>query len=106
NLQNPAVSFSVQPTDKLKVKLDYNVFWLANTHDFWYRANGVTPVRPISPNADSFVGSELDLGVAWMITKNVTLGAGYGHFFDGSYAKATGPASDADFAYAQLAIKF
>lgn len=106
NMHNPAVSFSVQPTDKTKIKLDYNVFWLANTHDFWYRANGITPVRPLSPNAGSFVGSELDLNVAWKVTKNVTLAAGYGHFFDGSYAKATGPASDADFAYAQLGIKF
>jgi hypothetical protein len=106
NISNPALSFSVQPTDKVKVKLDYNFFWLADTNDAWYRANGTTQVRPISPNANSYVGSELDLMVNWKITKNVMLGAGYGHFFDGKYAKASGAASDADFAYTQLTITF
>jgi hypothetical protein len=106
NISNPALSFSVQPTEKVKVKLDYNFFWLADTSDAWYRANGTTQVRPISPNADSYVGSELDLVVNWKISKNVTLGGGYGHFFDGKYAKASGAASDADFAYTMLTINF
>ncbi len=106
NLSNPAISFSMQPLEDVKVKLDYNLFWLANTNDGWYRANGTTQVRPITPGADSYVGSELDLVVNWKITKNVMLGAGYGHFFDGKYAKATGAASDADFAYTQLTITF
>lgn len=106
NISNPALSFSVQPTEKVKVKLDYNFFWLADTSDAWYRANGTTQVRPISSNADSYVGSELDLVVNWKITKNVMLGGGYGHFFDGKYAKSSGAASDADFAYAQLTINF
>ncbi len=106
NIHNPAVSFSVMPTDKLKVKLDYHFFWLANTSDAWYRANGVTQVRPIKATADSYVGSELDLNVNYKLTKNVSLGAGYSHFFDGKYAKATGAASDANFTYAQMSIKF
>ena len=106
DIHNPAVSFSVQPTDKIKVKLDYHLFWLADTHDAWYRANGVTQVRPINPKADGFVGSELDLNAMWKATKNVSVGAGYSHFFSGKYAKATGAASDADFVYAQLSIKF
>lgn len=106
NIHNPAVSVSVLPTEKLKVKLDYHLFWLADTHDAWYRANGVTQVRPIHANADNFVGSEIDLNASWKVTKNITLGAGYSHFFDGDYAKASGAASDADFVYAQVSIKF
>ena len=106
NIHNPAVSFSVQPTEKLKVKLDYNFFWLADTHDAWYRANGVTQVRAISPKASSYVGSELDLNLTWKITKNFSLGGGCGHFFDGKYAKATGASSDADFAYVQATLQF
>jgi hypothetical protein len=106
NIHNPAVSFSVQPTDKIKVKLDYHLFWLADTHDAWYRANGVTRVRPINSGAGNYVGSEIDLNASCKVTKNISLGAGYSHFFDGKYARATGAASDADFVYAQLSIKF
>lgn len=106
NLSNPALSFSMQPTEDLKLKLDYNLFWLADTGDAWYRANGVTQVRPITPNADSYVGSELDVVLNWKLNKHVILSGGYGHFFDGKYAKASGAASDADFAYAQLTINF
>lgn len=105
NLSNPAVSFSVQPTDKIKIKLDYNAFWLANTNDAWYRAGG-TPVVPIHPGANSYVGSEIDLNASWKITKNFILGAGYGHFFNGKYTDGTAASSDADFAYAQVTIKF
>ncbi len=106
NIHNPAVSFSVQPTKTVKLQLDYHAFWLADTSDAWYRANGVTQVRPINGNADDFVGTELDLTAGWKVCKNVTLLAGYSHFFTGDTAKATGAADDADFAYVQSTIDF
>lgn len=106
NMHNPAASFSVQPTKTTKVQIDYHAFWLADTNDAWYRANGVTAVRPIKKGADSFAGTELDFTVSWKATKNVSLLAGYSHFFAGDYLKATGKSDDADFAYAQVTFDF
>jgi hypothetical protein len=106
NIHNPAASFSLQPTAKLKAQLDYHLFWLADTNDAWYRANGVTAVRPISPGADSFVGSEVDVTLTYKATKNLTFLVGYSHFFTGDYAKASGASDDADFAYVQATLEF
>ena len=106
NLHNPAFSFSVQPSDATKVQLDYHGFWLADTNDAWYRANGVTQVRPITPGADSFVGTELDLTATWKVNSQLGVLAGYAHFFSGDYVKVTGAGDDADFAYLQATIDF
>lgn len=106
NLHNPALSFSVQPSDATKVQLDYHGFWLADTNDAWYRANGVTQVRPITPGADSFVGTELDLTATWKVNSHLGVLAGYAHFFSGDYVKETGAGDDADFAYLQATIDF
>jgi hypothetical protein len=99
NLHNVAVSLSATPSKKLKLQLDYQLFWLADTSDGWYRANGATLVRPITPGADSFAGSEVDLTVIYKATKNLTFQAGYSHFFAGGYLGDTGAEDDADFAY-------
>jgi hypothetical protein len=106
NIHNPAVSFSVQPTAKLKAQIDYHLFWLVDTGDAWYRANGVTAVRPITPGADSFAGSELDVTLSYKVSKNLSLQAGYSHFFAGDYLKATGAHGNAQFGYVQVQIDF
>jgi hypothetical protein len=106
NLHNPAVSFSLQPTPKLTLGLDYHLFWNVEDGDAWFRANGVTPVRPVTPGADRFRGSELDFTASYKFGKSVSLLLGYSRFFAGEYLSDTGAADDADFGYAQLAIKF
>ena len=106
NIHNPAVSFSVQPAKTVKLQLDYHAFWLADTNDAWYRANGVTAVRPIKASAGDFVGTELDFIATWKATKNMSFLLGYSHFFTGDTAKATGAADDADFAYVQATFDF
>ena len=63
-------------------------------------------VRPISPSASRFVGSELDLLASYAITKNITFTFGYSHLFAGDYLAATGGGSDAHFVYSMLNIKF
>jgi len=106
NMHNPAVSFSVQPSKTVKLQLDYHAFFLAETGDAWYRANGVTQVRPVKSSASNFVGTELDFTASWKPTKHFGLLAGYSRFFSGDYAKATGASDDADFAYVQATIDF
>jgi hypothetical protein len=89
-------------------RLEIHSFWLPETSDAWYRANGFTPVRAASAgrNVDSHVGEEIDLVANWKANKYVNLSAGYSHFFTGGFVEATGPSSDADFVYTMLTIQF
>ena len=105
NLHNPALKFSVDPLSNLRLSLDYHLFWLADTNDGWYRANQTTLVRPITPSAGSFAGSEVDFTALWKATKQIDVQAGWSHFFAGSYLADTGASSDADFAYLMLTFK-
>lgn len=104
NLHNVAISLSATPMKKLKVQADLQMFWLADTSDGWYRANGTTLVRPITPGADSYAGTEFDLTINYKATKNLSFQAGYSHFFAGSYLGDTGAEDDADFVYVQAQL--
>ena len=109
NIHNPELSLRVKPTDQFTVQLDGHGFWLADTNDAWYRANGLSRVRPITPaarNADNYVGAEIDLTVTYQPVKFLTFAAGYSHFFAGDYLKATGASDDADFGYVQAIVSF
>lgn len=106
NMHNAAITLSAAPTKSLKAMLDYQMFWIADSHDAWYRANGTTMVRPINAAADSFAGSEVDLTLVWKATKNLTVQAGYSHFFAGDFLSATGASDDADFGYLSAQVDF
>jgi hypothetical protein len=109
NLHNPELSMRVKPTDKLTVQLDGHAFWLATTDDAWYRSNGVTRVRPLTPaarNANSYAGSEIDFVATYQPVEFLTLLAGYSHFFAGQYLRDTGADDDADFGYVQATFSF
>jgi hypothetical protein len=103
------ISFRASPVKDVSVQLDYHAFWLASTDDVAYRANGLTPLRPLTPaarSADSYVGSEIDLTVTWAVNKNVQILAGYSHFFAGAYLADTGTSDDADFGYVMATVTF
>ena len=108
NLNNPAIQLKLAPGKNVSVQADYRLYWLAEAADGWYRANGVTKVRPPAPgkSPDSYLGSEIDLSATWKPCKNLALLAGYSHFFSGDYAKASGPSDDADFVYTSMTISF
>lgn len=106
NVHNPAVHFSMQPHEKVKLSADFHAFWLANTSDSWYRSNIASTVRPVAPGADSFAGTELDLTLLWKAHEHLEVQAGYSRFFAGSYLADTGAADDADFAYLMLTVTF
>ncbi len=106
NVSNPEVRFSVEPAKSLTASLDYQWFWLADTNDAWYRSNQTTMVRPITPGADSYAGSELDLVLTWKATEHLEVQGGYCHFFAGQYLADTGAHADADFAFLSLTLVF
>jgi len=109
NTHNLCLSLKASPIRSLTAQLDYHAYWLATTGDVWYRANGLTAVRPLPPagsNVSNYTGSELDFIVTWNTTKNLQFQAGYSHFFAGAYLKDTGAYDDANFVYLQTQITF
>jgi predicted porin len=106
NISNIDVSFKLQPTTKLTLRADFHAFWLATTNDAWYRANGVSTVRPITPGASKQAATEVDFTATYAATKNLNFLVGYSHLFAGDYLAATGAADDADFFYVEATIKF
>ncbi|MDZ4742799.1 MAG: alginate export family protein [Verrucomicrobiota bacterium] len=108
NLHNPHANFSISPVAKLNLSLDYHAFFLANTNDYWYRANGYTPVRTGANRlvADRFVGQEIDLVAKYSVTKWMKTEIGYSYFLSGSYLSDTGPGNNADFFYTQVEFQF
>lgn len=121
NMHNVRLNAAVKPLTGLNVTLDYHLFWLADTADYFYMVNGAprsTGAAPgsgtgynLNPGYDSFVGSELDLVATYALKNWANLQAGYGHFFTGDYVEQslgapTHGSSDADWVYVQVAINF
>lgn len=109
NLHDVAVTWKANPWKSVTTRLDFHAFWLAETTDSWYRANGVTTVRPLNAAAEAasrFAGTELDFVVTWQANTHLAFEAGYCRFFAGDYLADTGASDDANFGYAQTTISF
>lgn len=106
NMHNLVLRLAAQPHEKVKTTLDLHGFWLADTGDAWYRANGTTKVRPITSSASNYAGSELDFTVNTKLNKHLDMLVGYSHFFAGAYLNDTGAGDDADFAYLMLTLNY
>jgi hypothetical protein len=113
NLHNPRAVFSLKPVKSVSLILDYQLYWLADTHDLFYPPagagrNGNGYGR--NPLFSSFAGSELNLNAAYEPLPWLAFRAGYGHFFTGSYVNsskaAVGGATDADWFYCQTTVGF
>lgn len=118
NIHNPRLSASLKPSQDIQVGVDYHLFWLADVNDSFYQVNGAprTGAAPgsgagyaINPGYSSFVGSELDFVISYALHPNASFQIGYGHFFVGDYVTSslnTLGATDADWVFAQMTIKF
>ena len=122
NLHNLRLTTAIKPVKTLSLTLDYHLFWLADTHDFFYPESGpgrgasgpTVPGEPASygrnPQFNGFIGSEIDLDATWTIKPWVVVRTGYGHFFAGDYVRSSlssvGGATDADWVYVQATVSF
>jgi len=109
NMHELEFSLKFTPLKKVNVKAEYHAFWLANTNDVWYRANGTTAVRPLTSaarSASNYAGSEVDVMVTYAATKWLSMETGYSHYFAGEYLADTGTSDDADFFYVQATVNF
>lgn len=112
NLHNARLSTSIKPAKGLTITADWHTFWLADTHDYFYQANGAartTGGYGRAPGKDSYVGSELEFVATYAPMNWLNLQAAYGHFFTGDYVSqslAASGSTDADWVYVQAALNF
>lgn len=120
NLHNVRFNTAVKPAKGLTVTLDYHLFWLAETEDYFYQVSGAPRITGATgsgagyernPSYGKFVGSEIDLVATYALKTWLNLQAGYGHFFVGDYVEdslsaPTHGSTDADWVYAQVALNF
>ncbi len=113
NIHDIRFSLSGKPVRGLTVTLEGHCFWLADTDDLFYPQSGSGRNGNgfgRNPGFDSFVGSEIDLDVAYTVTQWTGVRAGYGHFFTGAYVGdsklGVGGAVDADWYYLQAVLSF
>jgi hypothetical protein len=112
NTHDVRANASIKPVKGLMITADYHAFWLADTSDYFYQANGRprTAGYGINANAGSFVGHEVDLVATYTYKTYGSVQAGYGHFFVGDYVNdslaSLGGATDANWAYVQLLFNF
>lgn len=103
NLNDYRFQVSAKPHKKLKLQADWHMIYLDTPKDSWYSA-GRTVTRTASvslSDVSPHVGNEIDLVADYKFNNNVSMHAGYSHFFAGKYLQETGANDDADFVYVQ-----
>jgi hypothetical protein len=116
NISSPRASLGLKPGKRLTVSLDYILFWLADTNDFFYPESAAARTEngyARNSQFDSFVGSELDLVAKYAVTPWASVHMGYGHFFPSAYIESSagsvpsnGGTTGADWIYVQTTINF
>jgi len=114
NIQDLGLNLSLKPTPRMSVSFMGNMFWLANTHDFFYNVGGAPRTAAagygLHPNFNNFVGSEFTVVTGYALTRYAQVEAGYGHFFTGDFIDRSmagfGGSSGADWLYTQLSVNF
>jgi hypothetical protein len=86
NLKNARAGFDFLATRKLKVRTDFNEFWLATVADGLYNSQGTAVVVDRSASS-AHIGSEINTIGLYELSKIWKFGAGYGHLFAGEYLK-------------------
>lgn len=106
NIRNPEASVTFSPTDKFRFTPQVDFFWLDSKSDSWYNATGGVTRTKTSGDRNDYLGSEASIRFYYDLTANIKFETGYAHFFSGGYVRDTGADDDADWAYAQLILKY
>jgi len=97
-------SLRIKPIPKLTADLGFDFHWRESLGDGIYRPGGSVIYRGNQDFA-RFVGTELVLGLAWQVTRHISLSAAYSHFFAGRFISQNNGA-DADFGALWTTLKF
>lgn len=107
NIMALNVNVSAWPVPKkVKAKMTFHTFWLAEKDDALYNAPGFAVRRDRAGNSGREIGHELDLTLAWKLDVHSSVLLGYSHFWDSDFIQQTGPSENADLFYVQYGFKF
>jgi len=106
NLRDAEVDFSVKPHRSLTFYVEYHHFTLDQPTDAWYTTGLKAYRRDPGGRSGLTLGDELDFRVAWTLWNHLELMGGYGRFFPGAFVKNTGPATPANWYFAQAAYSW
>jgi hypothetical protein len=101
NLKNWRAGVDFAPWRRLKVKVDFRDYWLANVHDGLYSSIGTRTV--MNANATSaHVGEGVDAQFNFTLSPKTLLGVGVGNIAPGSYLTQSGKTSGYVYPYMTL----
>jgi hypothetical protein len=86
NMKNVRAGFDLLVAKKLKLRTDFNEFYLATVHDSLFGSSGSSVVLNRAATS-SHVGSEINNVALYQWSKIWQFGAGYGHLFAGEFLK-------------------
>lgn len=90
NIESGGTRLSVYPRDDVKLMLKHHVWFLAEAKDAFSGSNLNSDFKPLQDktgNAGRFLGHDLEFVAQWKLKSNITLEAGYEHWFKGDYFK-------------------
>ena len=108
NISSPGVRLQLHPLGILDVDLKYRAWFLAQSKDEWVNSGLQDPTG----DSGKFLGQDVEVRIQWHPSPNLTIDAGYEHFFKGSYIKdQTGvpgnpPSSATNYFYIQTELMF
>jgi hypothetical protein len=86
NMKNARAGFDFLPLKKLKLRTDFNEFYLATVRDGLYNSSGTSVVLDRKASS-AHIGSETNTVALYEYSKVWKFGAGFGHLFAGEYLK-------------------
>lgn len=81
NISSPGYVVSVRPREDVQVHFKQRFWWLAQSKDEFVGADLQDPTG----DAGKYVGSEVDLRLAWTVSQNLLLEGGWLYLIKGSY---------------------
>jgi hypothetical protein len=81
NINSPGYVVSVQPLENFQAIFKQRFWWLAQSKDEFVGAG----LQDSTGQAGKYVGSELDLRLAWIVSPNLLLEGGWMYLIKGSY---------------------
>jgi hypothetical protein len=86
NMKNLRAGFDLLPVKKLKLRTDFNEFYLATVQDGLYNSSG-TSILLNRKAISGHIGSEVNTVGLYQYSKVWKFGAGYGHLFAGQFLR-------------------
>jgi hypothetical protein len=108
NISSPGIRLSLKPLPVLDFNLKFRAWYLAQSRDAWTNSG----LRDPTGTSGNVLGQDVEVRIQWNPSLNLSVDAGYDHFFKGSYITnqtsipGNPPANDTNYFYVQTEVRF